>query len=33
MHIADMAMHRKPELAQRGSRERLGVGIAIPGEV
>jgi len=26
-------MHRKPELAQRGLTERLGVGIAMPGEV
>ena len=26
-------MHRKPELAQRGSTERLGVGKTMPGEV
>jgi hypothetical protein len=26
-------MHRKPELARRGSRERLGTGKATPGEV
>jgi hypothetical protein len=26
-------MHRKPELARRGSTERLGMGKAMPGEV
>jgi len=32
-NIWDMSMHRKPELARRGSMERLGVGTATPREV
>jgi len=33
MHISDVSMHKEPELAQRESTERLGVGKAMPGEV
>jgi len=33
MHISDVSMHRKPELARRGSTDGLGVGKATPGEV
>jgi len=33
MHISDVSMHRKPELAWRYSTERLGVGEATPEEV
>jgi len=33
MHISDVSMHRKPELARRGPTKRLGVGKASPGEV
>jgi hypothetical protein len=32
MHISDVSMHRKPELAQRISTECLGVGKSMPGE-
>jgi len=33
MHISDVSMNRKSELALRGSMEPLGVGEAMPGEV
>jgi len=33
MHISDVAIHRKPEQAQRAPTEWLGVGKAMPGEV
>jgi len=33
MHISDVSMHSKPELALRGLTERLGVGNAMPREV
>jgi len=33
MHIWDGLMHRKPELAWRGSTEQLGVGKPMLGEV
>jgi len=33
MHMSDVSMHRKPELAWRGSTERLGMGKAMPGVV
>jgi len=32
MHILDMSMRRKPELARRGSTEQQGVCKATPGE-
>jgi hypothetical protein len=33
MQISDVSMHRKPELARRGSTDGLGVGTATPGAV
>ena len=33
MHISDVLMKRKPELAWRGPTERLGMGKATPREV
>jgi hypothetical protein len=33
MHISDLSMHRKPQLAQRGPTERLGVGKETPREM
>jgi len=33
MHISDLLMHKKPELAWRGQTERLGVGKAMPQEM
>jgi hypothetical protein len=33
MHSSDVSLHRKPELAQRGLTERLGVGKAMSRKV